>query len=274
MTSAFAQQLYRDIEQFMSAPVLPFEPVRGKNRPSAVIANNSSLSLVQYMTENEEAEKRAQDALFPFLLDRYKKVERERQQICSGVVRQFDFYIEHQGAGIEQSEIVIIELKHLSPHQSGRFPAPRRFANLLGPIVSPAGKVIDSLASDLNKPRPPGATLIQIGLFTGFDALGGHPPREVDNYFIRTYVDQARPSSTYKTASENELQAWALRTRYTCPVNVASGNDYHDGTPCTFQTLAGISVTGRVNYFMGIVTDPDDQPASGSAGAGVVAPED
>jgi hypothetical protein len=248
MHSPFVQQVYYDIAGFLSAPALPFMPVCSRSATVATItANSSPLSLFSYMTENACAEIRAQDALFPFLVSKYEKVERERLWYFDSAKRVFDFFVTHGG------EELIIELKHLSPHQSGRHPAPYRFLNLLGPIVAPGGKHIQTVCEDYEKSRPTDVALIQLALYTGIDAWsGGCLQQQVDNYFIQHYVPHALPSSTYKQASEGVLNAWEFRSRYRCPAAPASGRDYREGRACTFTTVNGIDVTGRVNYFMGI----------------------
>lgn len=238
--------VHRDLVYFLQLPHLPFVPIEGRvsgyagGRPFLVPGGTTSL--FQAILKRAP-EKRAQDAMYPFLLDRYPSVLREHALYVDGKRRIFDFYIP---PGAADDLPVIIELKHYSVHQSGKFNA------LLGGPLSRF-----SLFADLIKPRPK-CHFIQVGLFTAVESYHSCLRTGPDsNPFIRAYVQSPAPAG-YASQAAADLAAWQARSFYACPTRPATGSDLH--TPASASVFkAGQSyAAGRVSSFVGLVSS---QPA-------------
>lgn len=236
--------MYNALFAFLQSGTLPFAPLaqRSKATGAAIkpISVSSPANLFDYML-GAGPEKKAQAALFPFLLNAFPSTQREfhvRGACDDGCRRSIDFAIQEPGWDLP----VFIEIKHYSPHQGS-------FAKLLGP----AGQKNFTLHGDFYKCRPAGY-LIQVALFTGVDAFLPLPRANyLANRFINTYVKAAMPSTTYDSAARTAVQNWHLLPFYTNPGAPLSAADFQVGPP---HFAMGGRILGRVNFLLGLVTSP------------------
>lgn len=235
--------VYNDIVNFFASPSVPFHPVAGRLVPYEANqlqgAASSNKSLFETIL-GRRPEKRAQDALYPYLSSRHPTTRREhafRDEVLQKR-RYFDFFIGAEGG---QDRPVIIELKHYSVHQPGR---------LRGLLGGPNSKF--SIYTDRVKARP-SAHFIQVGILTAVErfprALRSAPDA---NPFIRSYVHSPAPAGYIEEATA-DLLAWPYRQLYSQP----GGNESHipllntTGPASGYMTRQG-KVEGRVLCFVGL----------------------
>jgi hypothetical protein len=248
-------KVYEVIKKVLDSDRLAYMP----GAANTLQAATSNLSLFEHMTANDSPEIRAQEALLPHLVAAGFHVDRELKMTIGETGRVFDFVVREAAPSADMARrltdataCVIIELKHMSPHQTGQF------GHLLGPVLNQKGEALQSLHEDFTKPRPTAASFIQLGLYTAVEGWhkAGVPSGLRDDTrcpFIRKYVRRPLSLSSYDGPARQALADWPIRPRYTCPVHPATADDFCVGPEAQYVTSANVTVTGRVNYFMGIV---------------------
>lgn len=220
--------LYLYIKEFFDAGIINHHPTKQRNLRSPTRLTVSK-SLFEHMTAGRGAEIRAQQALYPYLIERYPQTKPE----FGFKKTRIDFFIPNIGP-----YNVAIELKHYSPHQSGQF------KTLLGP--SPGRNF--TIVGDLKKARPPNTILLQIGLYTAVENATN--PQNSSVQFVRTYVKKTVQQCGYEAAARVELSTWPYLRHYCTPNGIATPADFSvPQKPHRFGPSHDI-VSGRVCFFM------------------------
>lgn len=136
---------------------------------------------------------------------------------------------------------VAIELKHYSPHQTGKFAA----------LLGPAKRRNFNFVGDFVKPRPGGSTLIQVGLYTAVEYLDRPAPKTYSGVpFVRSYVRRPIARSRYEPLAREDLRNWPFLSTYGTPSGPATPDDFV--VPDHLHTFGppGDTVTGRVSFFI------------------------
>jgi hypothetical protein len=223
--------LYQYLDKFFRGGVLTHQPAASPSAAPAVVSM-AGMSLFEYMTRGRP-EIRAQEALDPYLRANYPQTVREKYHNNTYI----DFWI----PGVEGQDVAI-ELKHYSPHQTGKF------ATLLGP----SKKRNFNLVGDHGKPRPAGAILIQIGLYTVVEDLSRPAPKTYSKVpFVKSYVRRPVPRSRYEPLAQDDLRNWRFLSNYVTPSGPATPDDFIVPGRCHTFGAPGNTVTGRVSFFMG-----------------------
>lgn len=224
-----AERIYSDVVHFLRLPRLKFIPITKNEKASPQCGETRSLFEYMLDTQKNGSEIKAQEALFPYLVDCYPGTIRELRINNGG---RIDFSV------VQDKEQVDIELKHHSVHQANGF------GGVLG------GLELDLIRHDTHRPEIP---LIQVALYTAVEGLAAHPSIFTSHQFIPTYGALPLPQQ-YEPAARAHLSKWSLLPRYTCLDHPASWGDFHLGPFQAFQSLPGGLVEGRVNYFVGLTT--------------------
>lgn len=222
--------LYQYLNDFFQNGILAHPPVASRKEEPA-LALGPGRSLFEHMTRGRP-EVRAQQALDPYLRARYPQTCREWRHGNTFI----DFWI----PGIEGQDVAV-ELKHYSPHQTGKF------ATLLGP----SKKRPFDLVADYQKPRPAGSVLIQIGLYTAVEDLNSSAPKTYSRVpFVRSYVRRPVPRSRYEPLARDDLRNWSHLSNYVTPSGRATPADFL--VPACQHSFGppGNVVTGRVCFFL------------------------
>lgn len=248
-----SHKTYHIIKDVLDAERLRYAPIRTSTAPVGGPSDNANdVSLFEYMTRHNCPEIRAQEAFFPHLLAAGLTVHREMSADVGGKRRVFDFVVS------DDSGEVIVELKHYSPHQTGQFGA------LLGPVINGAGEALQSLYQDYRKPRPPDIPLIVVGLYTAVEGWHGQagqkvPREQRGSYFVERFARRPADRASCADQARKTLGNWQHRSLFTCPVQTATANDFCEGPDSIYVSSTGVTVKGRVNYFMGLATAPRAQ---------------
>jgi hypothetical protein len=251
----FADQVFLVLGQALSSTHLRYTPDRSTGHvTSAQTISGEPLSLFEYLTMHPRPEIRGQDALLPYLVAAGFHVTRECGMRVNGKQRVFDFVVrpgrtDDDAVDPGADDFVVVELKHLGAHQTGGFKA------LLGPVVNKAEKALSTLHSDFYKARPV-VPLIQVGLFTAVDSWGTVVApvhwTAVGSPFVQRYVKGKTLAPNYLDEANATLSAWELNGRYTWPASWPASSHFNVGPAVSYQTAAGVQVSGHVHYFLGM----------------------